>query len=454
MSTEIPNFRLPGTRSQAMQARRQRTIARGVSSTMNVFAARADGAIVEDVDGNKFIDFASGIGTNNVGHARAEVTHAITRQAAKFTHTCFSVTPYEPYVALAERLTQLTPGKFAKKAFFVNSGAEAVENAVKIARYATNRPAIITFDNSFHGRTLLTMTMTARVKPYKHHFGPFAPEIYRAPYPYPYRMDISPQEASRFCLDELEHLITDIISPDQVAAIIIEPVQGEGGFIVAPAEFLRGVQALCARYGILFVADEIQTGFCRTGKMFAIEHSALEPDMLLLAKSLGAGLPISGVIGRAEVMDAPPPGALGGTYGGNPVACAAALAAIDLYEKEHMAARSQIIGECLRKRFQQWQERYPCIGEIRGLGSMIALELVKDRESKEPDTILTSQILTAAHQCGLILMKAGMYDNVLRVLTPLCITDEQLEQGLERLEAAFNAVLAEVPVTASVRTAD
>jgi 4-aminobutyrate aminotransferase/(S)-3-amino-2-methylpropionate transaminase len=417
---------------------------------MNVFAAKADGAIIEDVDGNRYIDFAGGIGTMNIGHVRPEVTQAIAEQAAKFTHTCFSVMMYEPYVALAERIVKITPGDFPKKALFLNSGAEAVENAVKIARYATGRPAIIVFDNAFHGRTLMTMTMTAKVKPYKYHFGPFAPEVYRAPFPYPYRMNMTPQEASEYCIAELERMFNGDVAPDQVAAVVIEPVQGEGGFMVAPPGFLRALKAVCEKYGILFVADEIQSGFCRTGRMFAVEHDGVAPDLMIIAKSMGAGMPISGVVGRAEIMDAPPPGMLGGTYSGNPVACAAALAVLDLFEKEDYAARSREIGRVVTERFLSLQERFPFIGDVRGLGGMVAMEFVKDRTTKEPDAHAASDILAAAHHRGLVLIKAGMYDNVIRVLVPLDVTDEQLKQGLDIIEEAVATVAEAAAITSSV----
>src|SRR5947209_14517017 len=303
---------------------------------MNVFAAQADGAVIEDVDGNRYIDFAGGIGVMNVGHARPEVTKAIAEQAASVKQTCFSVMIYEPYVALAARIVKLAPCYFAKKALFLNSGAEAVENAVKIARYATGRPAIITFDNGYHGRTLMTMTMTAKVKPYKYRFGPYATEVYRAPFPYPYRMNMAPQDASAYCIQELERMFVGEVAPDQVAAIVVEPVQGEGGFMVAPPGFLRALKAICEKHGILFVADEIQSGFCRTGQMFAVEHDQVAPDLIVVAKSMGAEMPISGVLVRAHIMHAPSPGTLGATSSGNPVACAAALAVLDLYEKQDL----------------------------------------------------------------------------------------------------------------------
>ncbi len=449
MSDSNTHLSLPGPKSQELLARRQQAVPRGLSSTMNVFAAKADGAIIEDVDGNRFIDFAGGIGVMNVGHARPEVTQAIIEQAQKFTHTCFSVMMYEPYIELAERIAKITPGDFPKKAIFFNSGAEAIENAVKIARYATGRPAIIVFDNAYHGRTLMTMTMTAKVKPYKHRFGPFAPEVYRAPFPYAYRMNMTPEEASHSCIQELERMFVGEVAPDQVAAVVIEPLQGEGGFIPAPAGFLRDLKALCEKHGILFIADEIQTGFCRTGKMFAVEHDGVVPDMITIAKSMGAGMPISGVIGRADIMDAPPPGTLGGTYSGNPVACAASLAVLDLYEKEDFAARSREIGEKLMQQFARLQERYDSVGDIRGIGGMLAVELVKDRATKEPDAHAASDILTAAHKRGLVLIKAGMYDNVIRVLVPLCVTDEQLQEAMGILDATFAEVAGAVAAPVS-----
>ncbi|QBD77715.1 4-aminobutyrate--2-oxoglutarate transaminase [Ktedonosporobacter rubrisoli] len=449
MSDSIPYLNIPGARSNELLAKRQQFVARGVSSAMNVFAAKADGAIIEDVDGNRFIDFAGGIGTMNVGHVRPEVAEAITAQAHKLIHTCFSVMMYEPYVELAERIVRHVPGDFAKKALFLNSGAEAVENAVKIARYATGRPAIIAFDNCFHGRTLMTMTMTSKVKPYKYRFGPYAPEVYHAPFPYPYRMNMTPEDAALFCLQELEHMFTGEVAADQVAAIVVEPVQGEGGFMCAPPGFLRGLQAICEKYGILFIADEIQTGFGRTGKMFAVEHDGVAPDLLVVAKSMGAGMPISGVIGRSEIMDAPPPGTLGGTYSGNPLACAAALAVLDIYEKEDLATRSAEIGRAVMEHFTRLQERYTFVGDVRGLGGMVAMELVKDRATKEPNKAITDDILAAAHSRGLVLIKAGMYDNVIRVLVPLCVTDDQLKQGLAIIDEAFAIVANAVPSSLS-----
>lgn len=440
MSDTTPYLGIPGEKSRALLARRQQFVARGVSAAVNAFAAQAEGALIEDVDGNRFIDFAGGIGVMNVGHSRPEVIQAITEQAAKLTHTCFSVMMYEPYIELAERLTGLVPGNFPKKAIFFNSGAEAVENAVKIARYATGRPAIIVFDNGFHGRTLLTMSMTAKVKPYKYRFGPYAPEVYRAPFPYPYRMNMTPSQASDACIAELKRMFSGEVAADQVAAVVVEPVQGEGGFMPAPPGFLKALKVLCEEHGILFVADEIQSGFCRTGQMFAVNHDGVEPDMMILAKSMGAGMPISGVVGRAEIMDAPPPGTLGGTYSGNPVACAAALAVLDIYEREDLAERSRQIGQTVMEHLVNMQKQYPMIGDVRGQGAMLAMEIVKDRSTKEPDAQAVADILAAAHQRGLLLINAGMYSNVVRTLMPLNITDEQLQQGLNILEEAVATI--------------
>src|SRR6516164_1019820 len=450
MTENFTYLNIPGPKSRELLERRQEFVARGLASTMNVFAAKANGAMIEDVDGNTYIDFAGGIGAMNIGHSRSEVTKAIAEQAEKFTHTCFSVMMYEPYIALAERLVNLTPGEFPKKALFFNSGAEAVENAVKIARWATGRPAIIVFDNAFHGRTLMTMTMTSKVNPYKYRFGPYAPEVYRAPFPYPYRMNMTAQQSIEYCIQELEQMFIGDVAPDQVAAIIVEPVQGEGGFMVAPPGFLRALKTVCEKYNILFIADEIQSGFCRTGRMFAVEHDGVEPDLIIIAKSMGAGMPISGVIGRAEIMDAPPPGTLGGTYSGNPVACAAALAVLDLFEQEDYAARSREIGHVITKRFLSLQERYPLIGDVRGLGGMAAMELVSDRATKEPDSHAASDVLAAAHHRGLVLIKAGMYDNVLRILVPLCVTDEQLNRGLDIFETALETVAEAESIPTSV----
>lgn len=441
MSGLMPRRTLPDLKSQALLNEHQQYVSRAITMSFPFFAARGNGALLEDVDGNCFIDFAGGFGAMNVGHGRPEIARAISEQAAKFTHTCFAAVMYEPYVTLAKRLTELVPGSFPKKAALFNSGAEAVENAVKIACYATGRPAILVFEQAFHGRTLMTMTMTGKVHPYKEHFGPYAPEFYRAPYPYAYQMNMTPEAASAYCLKKIEHLFDREISAKQVAAIIVEPVQGEGGFIVPPPGFLRALKELCERYGILLIADEVQTGFCRTGRMFAIEHEGIEADLVVVAKSLAAGLPISGVIGRIELLDALPAGTLGSTYGGNPVACAAALAALNIYEQENLAARAHEIGQVLLQWFQRLQERFSCIGDVRGLGAMVGMEIVRDPVTREPDGQRVGEILAVAYQRGLILIRAGIYDQVIRVLVPLNVTDQQLMQGLDILSDAFNAVV-------------
>ncbi|QBD76597.1 4-aminobutyrate--2-oxoglutarate transaminase [Ktedonosporobacter rubrisoli] len=428
-----------GKKSADLLAQRDQYIARAVHSETDIFAERAEGAVIEDVDGNHFIDFAVGHGAVNIGHSRPEIVKAVVEQAEKFMHTSFTAVMYESYVALARRLAAITPGKFAKKAAFFTTGAEAVENAVKIARFATGRPAIIVFDQAFHGRTLLAMTMTARVKPYKYGFGPYAPEVYRAPFPYEYRMDGTPEEITKRCIDELKRLFVGGVAPDKVAAVVVEPVQGEGGMIPPTPGFLPALKAICEEHGILFIADEIQSGFCRTGRMFAVEHENVVPDLIVLAKSLGAGMPISGVIGRAEIMDALPSGSLGGTYSGNPLACVAALAVLDLFEKEDMAAKSRETGKIVIQRLKKLQERVPAIGDVRGLGGMIGIEFVKDPQTREPDPELVNRILAESHRRGLVLVSAGIYDNVIRILAPLSTTPEQLEKALSIFEEAIVA---------------
>jgi 4-aminobutyrate aminotransferase/(S)-3-amino-2-methylpropionate transaminase len=424
------------TRSDELWAERDRWVARGVSTYAHVAIDHAHGAEMWDVDGKRYIDFAGGIGTLNVGHTPETVVAAIQAQAEKLIHTCFSVAIYESYVELARRLSLLMPGDGPKKAMFVNSGAEAVENAVKIARSATGRPNIISFHNSFHGRTLMGMSLTGKDRPYKIGFGPFAPGVYHADFPYTYR-DESDDIASGAAL---ERFLTDEVPAESVAAIVIEPVQGEGGFVLAPPEFMQALRRICDREGILLIADEVQTGFGRTGTMFAVEHSGITPDLYALAKSLGAGMPIGAVVGRADVMDAPHLGGIGGTFGGNPVACAAALAVLDLFEDGSLVARGAEIGRTVTARFQRMQEQYPIIGEVRGLGPMVAMELVKDRATKEPAAAETSDIIHRCHDRGLIIIKAGTYDNVIRVLMPFAITDDQLAEGLDILESEIARV--------------
>ncbi len=433
----------PGPANREQLERRKRYVARGVSSTVPIFATRGQGTRLEDVDGNVYLDFAIGIGTLAVGHCHPKVVAAVKAQVDNFLHTCFSVAMYRPYVDLARRLTDLVPGSSPKKALFLNSGAEAVENAVKIARVATGRSAVVAFQNSFHGRTLLTMSLTGKIHPYRDGFGPFAPEIFLTPYPYPYRYPGSEDACAEDALAGLSHLFRTQVSPERVAALIVEPVQGEGGFVVAPPRFLHELRKICDEHQILLVADEIQTGYGRTGKMFAVEHYGIAPDLLLVGKSIGAGLPLSGVIGRADVMDAPVPGSLGGTYSGNPVACAAALAVLDVFEEDKLLERAMAIAQVARPRLEKMQGRFASIGEVRGLGPMLALELVKDRRTKEPAPELTTQALRACHRRGLIVLKSGLYENVVRLHIPFVATDEDVNQGLDILEQALEEGEAE-----------
>lgn len=421
---------VPGPRSLALLDRRKNHISLGIFNYTPIFVDHAKEALVTDVDGNTYIDFAGGIGTLNVGHCNPDVIQAASDQLQKLSHTCFSVAMYETYLDLAEKLNQITPGNFAKKTLFANSGAEGVENAVKIARHFTKRPGVVVFEHAFHGRTLLTMSMTSKVKPYKLGFGPFSPEIYRLPYPYEYRnQDVGTRD--------LEEFFSAHVAAENVACIVMELVLGEGGFVVAPKDFVKRMEALCKKYGILLVIDEVQTGFGRTGKMFACEHYDLQPDLIILAKSIAGGLPLSAVTGRAEIMDSSQVGGLGGTYAGNPVSCAAALAAIQFMEKNNLAERAQKIGKRVREKFLQFYEIDPSIGDVRGLGAMMAIEFVKDRKTKDPDKERTNAIIRRCYENGLILIAAGTYGNVIRTLMPLVITDEQLEEGLEVIQYAL-----------------
>ncbi len=418
---------IPGPKSKKLMEDRMRQVPQGIFNSSPIFISSAEGALLTDVDENTFIDFAGGIGVMNVGHSNPGVVEAARKQLEKFSHTCFSVAPYESYVRLAEILNRITPGNFAKKTMLTNSGAEAIENAVKIARHHTKREGVVVFEHAFHGRTLLTMSMTSKVKPYKFGFGPFAPEIYRLPYPYKYR---------NHSID-LEEFFSANVAPENISCVVIEPVLGEGGFVVAPPDYLRRVQEVCRKYGILFIADEVQTGFCRTGEMFACTNYGLEPDLIVMAKSLAAGFPLSAVTGRAEIMDSSQIGGLGGTYAGNPISCEAAIAAIEFMESENIAARARRIGDIVRHKFSQLYEMYPCIGDVRGLGAMMAMEFVKDRDSKEPDKDLTNNIIRRSYETGLILIAAGTYGNVIRTLMPLVILEDQLDEGLEVLEHAL-----------------
>ena len=433
---------VPGPKSQEWMRRRQAAVARGVSHATSIFAARAEGAVVEDVDGNRFLDFAGGIGVVNAGHRAPRVVAAIREQLDAFLHTCFSVAPYAKYIELAEKLNALVPGNFPKKTMLVNSGAEAIENAVKIARCYTHRPAIICFEDAFHGRTMLTMSLTSKTHPYKAGFEPFATDIYRIPYAYCYRCSYSLQYPSCnvFCAQHLEDTFKRVVAAEAVAAVVVEPVLGEGGFVAPPGDFFTIIQDICRRHKILFIADEVQSGFGRTGAMFASERYGITPDILISAKSIAGGLPLAAVTGRAEIMDAPGLGGLGGTYGGNPLACAAALAVLETIEKEGLLARAEKLGNRFEARAREWKRKHPLIGDVRGLGAMRAIELVRSADKREPAKEETEQVLRYCHEHGLILILAGSYGNVVRVLMPLVITDEQFEEGLDVLEGGLASV--------------
>ena len=414
---------------------RKQYVPRGITTTHPVMVDRAQGSELWDVDGRRYVDFAGGIGVMNVGHGHPRVMEAVRAQLERVTHTSFQVVAYESYLRLAERVCEVAPMPGPKKAIFFSTGAEAIENVVKIARAHTGRPAVISFRGSFHGRTLLALSLTGSVSPYKQNFGPYATEVYQSPFPYEYRgWDTERALASLASLFESE------VSPSRVAAVVIEPVLGEGGFVPAPPDFLRRLREVTERHGILLIVDEIQTGFGRTGKFFAIEHSGVKPDLITVAKSLAAGFPLSGVVGRADVMDAPDPGGLGGTYGGNPVACAAGLAVMDVMRDEKLPERAVRIGSVVEERMQSWANEHDLVGDVRGVGAMMAMELVRDRGTKEPADREAASILAAAREKGLILLRAGTYHNVIRTLMPLNIPDEQLHEGLDILGSALDAV--------------
>jgi 4-aminobutyrate aminotransferase / (S)-3-amino-2-methylpropionate transaminase / 5-aminovalerate transaminase len=427
---------IPGPRSQEILARKLRAVADPLSVFLPVVIERGEGATLTDVDGNTFMDFTGGVGCLNVGHAHPRVVDAVQEQAALFLHTDFTIVPYEVYVTLAERLIALSPFSGPAKAAFFNAGTEAVENAVKFARAYTKRPAVIAFEGGFHGRTLLAMSMTSKTHPYKAGLGPFAPEVYRVPFAQDYRGP-SAQEA----LAALERMFVTHVAAESVAALVVEPIQGEGGFVVAPQEFMQGLRRICDDNGIVLVVDEVQTGFGRTGKMFAIEHYGVEPDLMTVAKAIAAGLPLSGVIGKAEIMDAPGDSAIGGTYVGNPVAQAAALAVLDVFEDEGLVERAARIGETIQARMETWASRWSAIGDVRGLGAMLAIELVHDRETKDPAPEVATAIVEAAAQRGLLLLKSGIYSNCIRVLVPFVIEDAELDEALGVWEHALEDVL-------------
>jgi 4-aminobutyrate aminotransferase/(S)-3-amino-2-methylpropionate transaminase len=435
---------IPGPISREWIARKEAAIARAKTLVVPIFVESASGATLTDVDGNTFLDFAGGIGCLAVGHSNPAVSEAVHAQVDRFLHTDFTIVPYDSYVELAERLGARAPISGPVKAAFFNSGAEAVENAVKIARAATGRPAVIAFSNAFHGRTLMALSLTSKIHPYKAGFGPYAPEVYRVPFPDEYHW--SGTDASAEALDQLRLAFKTSVDPSQVACIVIEPVQGEGGFIPAPNAYLRGLRDLCDEHGILLVADEVQTGFGRTGTFFAIEQSGVEPDLVCVAKSIAAGLPLSGVLGRAAVMDAPGDSAIGGTYVGNPVACQAALAVLDEIDRLDLCGRARAIGETMRRRLGALQARVPQIGDVRGLGAMLAIEFVRDPATREPDAALASRVVELSLQRGLILLKAGLAGNCIRNLAPLTLTDAELDEALVVLEGAI--VEASAPVRA------
>lgn len=433
---------MESSREAILKDIRDKFIPRGSANLTPFFVERAIGAVIYDVEGRELIDFSGGIGVMNVGHSHPKVVAAIKDQAEKFTHTCFMVVMYEGYVRLAEKLCRLVPGEFSKLAIFANCGAEAVENAVKVARHYTKRHAVITFANAFHGRTYLAMTLTSKVMPYKAGFGPFMSDVYRMPYAYCYRcpFGLKYPGCDTCCADYLKEFFIGYVSAENTAALIIEPVQGEGGFITPPPEYLPKLLKICRENGIVFIADEIQTGMGRTGKMFAVNHWNVEPDVVTIAKSLGAGMPLSAVVGRSEMMNSSQVGGLGGTYGGNPICCEAALAVIKIFEEENLLQRSEKLGIKVRARFEDFKKRFELVGDVRGLGPMVAMELVSDRETKEPAAPEAKALVKFCCDRGLVVLSCGNFSNVIRTLMPLVITDEQLERGLAIMEDGLGSL--------------
>ncbi len=432
---------IPGPKSRAVMARREAIVPKGVAHANPVVIDSARGAVVEDVDGNHYLDFAGGIGTLNVGHSAPAVVQAVRDQLDRFTHTCFAVAPYESYISLAERLARLTPGSFAKKVMFVNSGAEAVENAVKIARHATRKAGVLCFEDAFHGRTLLTMSLTSKTDPYKLGFGPMVPDVLRVPFAYCYRCSYNLRypDCQMACVEAIEDHFKRYADPANIAAVIVEPVLGEGGFIVPPKGYLTKLAEFCRKHAILVIADEVQTGMGRTGKLFACEHDGLEPDILITAKSIAGGLPLAAVVGRTELMDSPGIGGLGGTYAGNPLSLAAAHAVLDLFERGDLLTRAEQIGARAEARARTWAARFPLVGDVRRLGAMVGIELVRDRATREPAKAETNAIITHAREHGVIMISAGTYGNVVRLLVPLVVSDEQLDEGLTIIEDGLKA---------------
>src|SRR5271170_7913873 len=433
---------IPGPRSQALMKRRNAAVVQAAFHATPVFVAKSEGAVVEDVDGNRLIDFAGGIGCLNTGHRAPAVVDAVRRQLDRFLHTSFNVLPYESYIAVCERLNALAPGNGPKKTILLNTGAEAVENAIKIARSYTKRPAIICFEDAFHGRTYMAMAATSKTHPYKAGFEPFPSDIYRIPYAYCYRCSYSMKYPSCevHCARHIEDTFKRVVAAESVAAVIVEPILGEGGFVTPPPEFYPTLTEICRKYGILLIADEVQTGFARTGAMFACERLGLDPDLVAMAKSLTGGLPMAAVTGRADIMDAQGVGQLGGTFSGNPLACEAALAVFDIIEKENLCARANLLGEGFRKRAAKWQARWQLVGEVRGLGAMQALELVRSKATREPADEETKQVSQYCYEHGLVLITAGSYGNVIRLLMPLVVTDSQMDEAMDVLESALATV--------------
>ncbi len=443
MERKLPAIKtaLPGPKSQELLKKRERYVARGVSNAHQVFVESAKDALVTDVDGNVFIDVVSGIGMQNSGHTDPVIVEALKAQLDKYIHPCFHVVEYEPYVALAEKLVEVYPAEFEVKAMFANSGAEAVENAVKIVRRATGKSGIVTLDNSYHGRTLMTMAMTSKLKPYGYGFGPFPADLYKTPSAYCYRCPFgcTYPNCGMACAEEFRRKLKAVMSPDMIAAVIAEPVQGEGGFIVPPKEFLPALAEICKENDILFIADEVQTGFGRTGRLFAVENFGVHPDLMTLSKSIAAGMPLSAVAGRAEIMDVPFKGQLGGTFTGSPLSCVAGLKVLEKMQREDLPGKARNIGNKMVGRLREMQERYACIGEVRGLGAMIGIEFVRDKKTKEPDTQIIGKIVQYAFQHGVLLISAGIWSNVIRLLPPLVMTDEQVDYVMDIIDAAIDA---------------
>ncbi len=450
MSTIQLRTSIPGPRSQALMKRRHAAVAQGAFHATPIFIEKAEGAVVEDVDGNRLIDFAGGIGCLNTGHRAPAVVEAVRRQLDRFLHTSFNVLAYESYVAVCEKLNAIAPGKGPKKTILVNTGAEATENAVKIARAYTKRPAIIAFEDAFHGRTYMAMAMTSKTHPYKAGFEPFPAEVYRVPYAYCYRCSYSMKYPSCevHCANHLEDTFKRVVAAESVAAVIVEPILGEGGFVTPPAEFYPALNEICRKHGILLIADEVQTGFARTGAMFACERLGLEPDLVTTAKSLTGGLPMAAVTGRADIMDTPGSGQLGGTFAGNPAACEAALAVLAMIEKEDLCTRANTLGERFRARAGKWQSRWELVGDVRGLGAMQALELVRSKATRQPADKETTQVARYCYEHGLVTITAGSYSNVIRLLMPLVITNSEMDEALDVLEAALAHVASKKPALA------